>query len=101
MRAIASATLAGMIKGMSDEGAAGLRAELLGQARALLLAAGAKRPADATQQANAATLLQKHGVVLVRGGLLSGRIDLFEEFVLRNVKRGIFFGRNQEAPGRN
>ena len=74
VRTIATATLAGMIKGMSDAEAAALRAEALTKARRLLLpAAGPKRAAPggsttpSTPPTNdASTLLLKHGAVLVR-----------------------------------
>ena len=75
VRTIATATLAGMIKGMSAAEAAALRAEALTKARRLLLpAAGPKRAAPgsaapSTPQppaTDASTLLLKHGAVLVR-----------------------------------
>ena len=67
VRAIATATLAGMIKGMGEVEAATLRVEALAKARGLLAAGGTKRAAPQTPAVapDAATLLLKHGAVLV------------------------------------
>ena len=83
VRAIAMATLAGMIKGMSNAEAEALRAEVLAKARSLLsparAAVGLKRTAAAESSSSTAAggsadagalLLQKHSAVLVSGDVV-------------------------------